>query len=105
MPIPVVDWQQLTPYAGPSSPKPVTIASAATIAPTTFHTILTGNNAVVNITPPVDFAHMLAIQFAGIAGVTAAGNILTAKASIAGMIILFVYNPVIAKYVPVGDNA
>lgn len=102
MPITASDWATITPYGGGA---PVTIASAATIAPSTFHTILTGNTAVVTITPPVTHPHMLAIQFAGTAGVTAAGNILTAKASIAGMIILFIYNPALAKYVPVGDNA
>lgn len=83
---------------------PKTIASAATIAPTSFLTIMTGNVAVVTITPPMTGLHMLAVQFAGVAGVTAAGNILTVKASIAGMVILFIYNPNTAKYVPVGDN-
>jgi hypothetical protein len=102
MPIPVVDWQQLNPAQGPTSPQPVTVASAATIVPTTFLTVLTGNTAVVNITPPVTHGHMLAVQFAGIAGVTAAGNIATAKASVAGEIILFVFNPITQKYVPVG---
>lgn len=84
--------------------RPQTVASAATIAPTSFLTIMTGNVAVVNITPPMTTLHVIAIQFAGAAGVTAAGNILTAKASIAGMVILFIYNPSTAKYVPVGDN-
>ena len=84
--------------------KPQTIVSAATIAPQSFLTIMTGNTAVVTITPPLTGLHMLAVQFAGAAGVTAAGNILTAKASIAGMVILFIYNPSTGKYVPVGDN-
>lgn len=82
--------------------RPQTIASAATIAPVSFLTILTGNTAVVTITPPMTSLHMLAIQFAGVAGVTAAGNILTAKASVAGEIMLLVYNPNTNKYVPVG---
>jgi hypothetical protein len=103
MPIPVGDWQQLSTVQGPDAQKPLTIASAATIAPQTFLTVLTGNVAVVNITPPVSHGHMLAIQFAGVAGVTAAGNILTARATVAGVITLFVYNPVIAKYIPVGS--
>lgn len=102
MPITDSDWAQISPYQGPTSPKPVTVASAATIVPTTFLTVLTGNTAVVNITPPVTFGHMLAVQFAGTAGVTAAGNIATAKASVAGEIILFVFNPITQKYVPVG---
>lgn len=102
MPIPVVDWQQLLPVQGPTSPKPVTIASANVIAPTTFLTVLTGNVVIKTITPPVDHGHMLAIQFAGIAGVDATGNILTLKASVVGEVMLLVYNPNTAKYVPVG---
>lgn len=100
MPIPLSDWAQLNPANAGS---PVTIASAATIAPVGFLTILTGNVAVVTITPPVPHAHMLAIQFAGTGGVTGAtGNILTTTASVAGQIMLLVYNPTTAKYVPVG---
>ena len=64
--------------------------------------MLTGNVAVVNITPPVLHAHMLAIEFAGTAGVTAAGNIKTATASVVGQIMLLVYNPSTGKYVPAG---
>src|SRR3970040_2412659 len=100
MPIPVGDWQQLSAIQGPASPKPVTTAAANVIAPTTFLTVLTGNVVIKTITPPVDHGHMLAIQFAGVLGNDATGNILTAKASIAGMIILYVYNPLTAKYVP-----
>ena len=80
----------------------MTLASAATIAPMSFLTILTGNVAVVNITPPVPFAHMIALQFAGTAGVTAAGNILTAVASVVGVAMLLQYNPDLKKYVPIG---
>jgi hypothetical protein len=102
MPLTESDWQQLSTVQGPTTPKPGTIVSAATIAPTTFLTILTGNTAVNTITPPVPFGHMIALQFAGVAGVTAAGNVLTAKASVVGEAMLLVYNPNIAKYVPVG---
>ncbi len=103
--MPEVDYQLFSALQSPLMQKPQTIASAATIAPVSFLTVMTGNTAVVTITPPLSGLHMLAIQFAGVAGVTAAGNILTAKASIAGMVILFIYNPNTAKYVPVGDNA
>lgn len=98
MPIIESDWAQLTPWGG----KPVTVASAATIAPTTGLTILTGNTAVVNITPPIPGPHMLALQFAGTAGITAAGNIATAKASVVGEIMLLIYNVNTQKYIPVG---
>ena len=99
MPITASDWSAIAPTSASS---PVTVASAATIAPTTFLTVLTGNTAVVTITPPVSHAHMLAVQFAGTAGVTAAGNVTTAKASVVGEVMLLVYNPNTAKYVPVG---
>ena len=99
MPITASDWAQITPYGGGA---PVTMASAATIAPTSFLTVLTGNTAVVNITPPVWTPHILALEFAGTAGVTAAGNIKTATASVVGQAMLLIYNPASGKYVPVG---
>jgi hypothetical protein len=92
------DWAAISPT---SQSVPVTMVSAATIAPTTFLTILTGNTAVATITPPVPHTHMLAIQFAGTAGVVATGNILTAVASVVGVANLFVYNPATGKYTPI----
>lgn len=103
--MPEVDFQAFSTVHSLLQQKPQTIASAATIAPVSFLTVMTGNVAVVTITPPLAGLHMIAIQFAGVAGNTAAGNILTAKATIAGMIVLYIYNPNIAKYVPVGANA
>lgn len=96
MPVIDSDWQLF------NVTKPVTVASAATISPSSFLTVLTGNTAVVNIVPPFPQVHMLALQFAGTAGVTAAGNVTTAKASVVGEVMLLVYNPSSAKYVPVG---
>ena len=83
-------------------PGPSTIASANVIAPNSFLTILTGNTVVKTITAPMSWTHMLAIQFAGVAGVDATGNVLTAKASVAGEVMLLIYNPNTKKYVPVG---
>lgn len=102
MPLAVGDWQNMSTVQGPDAVKPFTLASANTIAPVGFHTILTGNTVVKTITPPLSQGHMLAVQFAGVAGVDATGNVLTAKASVAGEIMLLVYNPLTAKYVPVG---
>lgn len=99
MPIVASDWAALNPA---NNSAPGTLVSAATIAPVTFLTVLTGNTAVVTITPPVLHTHMLALVFAGTAGVTAAGNILAAKASVVGEAILFVYNSSTGKYVAVG---
>ena len=97
-----LDWQ-LASTVQPPTTKPLTLASANTIAPSSFFTVLTGNTVVKTITPLLaDQIHMIAVQFAGVAGVDATGNVLTAKASVAGEIMLLVYNPVSAKYVPVG---
>lgn len=99
MPLAASDWPLLNPT---NSGAPQTIASAGTIAPTSFLTILTGNVAITAITPPVTFAHMLAIQFAGTAGITAGNNINNTKASVAGEVMLLVYNPVNGKYSAAG---
>jgi hypothetical protein len=93
------DWAALNPANNVAA---VTMAAAGTIAPTTFLTVLTGNVAITAITPPVAHGHMLAIQFAGTAGITAGNNIATTKASVVGEVMLLVYNPTAAKYVPVG---
>ena len=96
------DWATLSPT---NQSAPVTLASAATIAPTTFLTVLTGNVAVTIITPPVLHTHMLALQFAGTGGITATtgvGGILTTTASVAGQIMLLVFNSSTQRYVPVG---
>lgn len=98
MPLVASDWAAINPS---NQSSPVTMPAANTIAPTTFLTILTGNVVIKTITPPVQHAHMLAIQFAGVAGVDATGNILTLVASVVGQVTLFVYNPAAGKYVPV----
>jgi hypothetical protein len=102
MPAPELEFQNFSTVHSLLQPKPQTIVSAATIAPVSFLTVMTGNTAVVTITPPMPALHVLAIQFAGTAGVTAAGNITTATASVVGQIMLLIYNPNTAKYVPVG---
>lgn len=101
MPIAESDFQALSTVQGQLAPSPITMASAATIAPTTFLTVLTGAVAVVTITPPVSGTHMLALLFAGTSGVTTGGNIDSAAASVAGRPMLLIYNPLAAKYYPV----
>lgn len=97
-----LNFQNFSTVQSELQPAPKTLASAATIVPTTFFTVLTGDVAVVNITPPLSWTHMLAIQFAGTAGVTAAGNIASVKATVAAQVLLLIYNPITKKYVPVG---
>lgn len=99
MPLAASDWAAIAPTNNSAA---VTMAAGNVLAPTTFLTVLTGNVVVKTITPPVSHGHMLAIEFAGTAGVDATGNIKTAKASVVGEVMLLVYNPTAGKYSPVG---
>lgn len=79
-------------------PTPVRMAAAATIAPTTFLTVLDGNTAVATITPPVTGTHMLAIMPDTTTGFTTGGNVSGATTTVASRVYLFVYDPVAATY-------
>jgi hypothetical protein len=79
-------------------PLPVRMTAAATIAPTTFLTVLTGNTPIATITPPVTGAHMLAIMPGTTTGFTTSGNIVGGETTVANKVYLFVYDPVYAKY-------
>jgi hypothetical protein len=81
---------------------PKTVASANAITVNGFLTLLTGNTVVKTIVPPLLGVHMIALKFAGAAGVDNTGNINTTKASVAGEVMLLVYDPISSKYWPVG---
>ena len=99
--MPDVDFQNFSTVQSSLQPKPATIASASTIAPTGFITLVSGTAAIINITPPVSGAHMLVLIPTGAWTTTAAGNIVTAlAAAVANTPILFFYNPNTAKYTP-----
>lgn len=102
MPSTDIQFQDFSTVQSLQQQKPQTIASANVIAPVSFLTILTGNVVVKTITPPLTGLHMIAIQFAGVAGVDATGNVLTLTASVAGQIMLLVFNPSTNKYIPIG---
>jgi hypothetical protein len=96
------DFQNLSTVQSIQQPKPVTLASAATIAPTTFITDVTGTVPVTTITPPILGAHMLAFRFTnaspGVTGTT--GNIGIATTTVLNKILFMTYHPVTAKYYP-----
>jgi hypothetical protein len=56
-------FQNLSTVQNSLQPNAPTIASAATIAPTSFLTFVTGTTAVTTITPPVTGTHMLVLIF------------------------------------------
>lgn len=92
-------FQNLSTVQNAQQPQPQTIASAATIAPVGFLTFVSGAAAVVNITPPIDGAHMLVLIPTGAWTTTAAGNIVNALvANVANVPVLAFYNPITKKY-------
>jgi hypothetical protein len=102
--MPDLNFQDISTVQSLLQPKPATFAAAATIAPTTFLTILTGNTAVTTITPPVTGTHMLAITPATTAGFAAGGNVVGGTATVAARVTLLVFNPITGVYTAVNGN-
>jgi hypothetical protein len=101
MPADTLNFQNLSTVQSRQQPAPNTIASAATIAPTSFLTFISGTTQLVNITPPVTGAHMLVFIFTGVMGVfSTSGNIAVAADPGQNIATIMVYDPVTAKYYP-----
>lgn len=81
-------------------PAPVTIAAAATIAPSGLVTFITGTTQIATITPPILGQHVLILIFTNAApgALLTSGNIKTATAPVQNVPVLAVYDPVSAKY-------
>lgn len=97
-----LNFQNLSTVQNLLQPKPVTIASSATIAPTTFLTFVSGSVPLATITPPVSGAHLLGFIFTSASpGVTATtGNIAIATTTVLSKMLLMGYDPNTAKYYP-----
>src|SRR3979409_1672845 len=93
-------FQQISTVQNNLQPSPPTIASAATIAPTTLMTFITGTVQIGTITPPVTGAHMLVLIFTNAApGVLlTTGNIKVATAPVQNVPVLLFYDPITALY-------
>jgi hypothetical protein len=98
------DFQDLSTVHSGLQPTPMRVTAAATIAPSTFLTIVTGNTAIATITPPVAGAHMLAIMPGTTTGFTTGGNVAGATTTVASRVYLFVYDPVYASYYVVSST-
>lgn len=92
--------QDLMPVQSDKQLYPPTIASAATIAPTTRMTFVTGTVQVATIVPPVSGYHELVLVFTAAApGATlTTGNILTAYTPIQNRPVTLYYDPQSKKY-------
>lgn len=98
--MPDLNFQNLSTVQSNQQPSPNTLASAATIAPTTLITYITGTVQVENITPPVTGQHMLCLIFTNAAPGTmlTTGNINNAIVPTQNLPTLMFYDPATAKY-------
>jgi len=95
-----LNHQNIAPTQSSQQPQPVTLASAATIAPTTFMTFVTGTVQVATITAPVTGTHMLCLIFtnASPGAFLTNGNIITGYTPVQNRPVFLVYDPISAKY-------
>lgn len=93
--------QNLATVQSNQQPMPATIAGAATIAPTTFITFVSGTTDVATVTPPVTGQHMLVLIPTDEApgSLLTTGNILVGTTTLAeGVPVFLIYDPIQAKY-------
>ena len=97
-----VNFQDISTVHSAQQPKPVTIASAATVIPSTFISFISGTVAIANITPPVTGAHMLCFIFTTTTptAFTTTGNIKYVATPTQNLPVFLVYNPLENKYYP-----
>ena len=96
-----LDFQQLSTVQNNQQIPPVTFAAAATVAPRTFLSFVTGTTNVATITPFVTGTHVLLMQFtdASPGDILTTGNVLVGLTTVAqNDILMFIYNPLTAKY-------
>lgn len=93
-------FQNLSTVQSNKQPTPPTIASAATIAPQTLMTFLTGTVQLATIVPPVTGCHMLVLVFTnGSPGAfVTTGNIKAAYQPIQNLPVVLFYDPTTALY-------
>lgn len=96
-----LNFQDISTVASPAQLRPPTIASASTIAPATFLSLISGTTAVVTVTPPVSGAHMLCLIFTTTTptAFTTAGNILAIATPAQNLPVFLVFDPGQNKYI------
>lgn len=93
-------WQNLSTVQSKQQATPNTIASAATVAPTTHLTFISGTTAIATITPPVEGTQVLQFVFTTTTPVafTTTGNIKAVLTPTQNLPVILTYNPIEAKY-------
>lgn len=94
-------YQSFVPFTGTGSAAP-TIASAATIAPTTPIIFVSGTTAIVNITPPATLVGggQLTIIPTGVFTTTTAGNIALASTAVVSRALIMTWDATANKWYP-----
>jgi hypothetical protein len=97
-----LNFQNLSTVQGAQQPKPNTIASAATVAPNSFISFISGTVAIATITPPADGQHMLVFIFTTTTPVafTTTGNVKYVATPTQNIPVLLFWNPNENKYYP-----
>jgi hypothetical protein len=95
-----IDHQNFNPTQSSMQPSPKTIASAATIAPTTRMSFVTGTVQVATVTPPVSGYHELVLVFtnASPGAFLTSGNVQRAIAPAQNIPVVLRWDPSTAKY-------
>lgn len=93
-------FQNLSTVQSNQQPKTPTIASAATIAPTSFITKVTGTVQVATITPPVTGQCLIGLIFTDVnpGAFLDSGNIEATKDPAQNELVLLGYDPVAAQW-------
>ena len=94
--------QNLSTVQTDKQPAPPTIASAATVAPSTFLSFISGTTAIATITPAASGVHLLCFIFTTTTPVafTTTGNIKYVMTPTQNLPVFLVYNPLENKYYP-----
>ena len=101
----IADWNKLRPVSEGPFPNEALVASASTIAPTTYHSIVTGTTSVNAITIPyAGFSGTLAFTFTssgpGATTVTTGTNIAVATTVIRYKTLFMTYNQANSLWYP-----
>jgi hypothetical protein len=96
----VLNFQEISTVHSEQNLKPVTLASAATVVPQTFLSMISGTVAIATITPPVPGAHLLVFIFTTTTptAFTTTGNIAIVATPTLSVPVFLVYNPLTNKY-------
>lgn len=101
-----LSFQDLSTVQSDRQPTIPTIASAATVAPTTFITYISGTVAIATVTPPANGQHMLILVFTTGTPTTFAttGNVSQAIVPTSALPTFLFYDPAAATYTGCASN-